>query len=233
MTADAHEQPHSRPRVPVRHKAPFVAPVIGAGSRAAPRAASTRAHEGARATLEPDRWVDRHADALYRYAHSRLGEPSAAEDAVQEGLLAALASIDRFEGSSSERTWLIGIVRHKVLDQIRRCRRAAGADAGDDARAVDSKDDARGDRFVSAPDPGEHASRHEARTQLRRALDRLPPALRQLLLLREVDAVPTATLCEIYGVTPTNLWTMLHRAKARLRALLETDSRDDPSWSSS
>jgi len=221
------------------------------GVLAATRAPASRSRPGTVSALEPDRWVDRHADALFRYALARLGDSTAAEDAVQEGLLAALASMDRFDGHSSERTWLVGIVRHKVLDLIRRRLRTTAADAGsaahagalDHARAptrggggaVPSSVVCRADRAVrtpesGAPDPGEHASRREARARLRRCLDRMPSAQRQLLLLREVDGVPTPTLCEIFGVTPTNLWTMLHRAKARLRALLESESHDDPSW---
>jgi len=179
--------------------------------------------------LDPAQWVDRHADALYRYALARLGDRAAAEDAVQEGLLAALASADRFHGESSERTWLTGIVRHKVLDLLRRARRRADefarADPGGSEAALPRNDE-------RARDPGEQAAHREARSTLRRCLDRLPAPQRQLLLLREVDGVPTATLCEIYGVTPTNLWTMLHRAKARLRALLDSEPLDDHSWRS-
>ena len=69
---------------------------------------------------QPEAWVDEHGDALYSYALSRLRNPSSAEDVVQETFLAAIRSRDRFSGSSSARTWLIGILKHKIVDLIRK-----------------------------------------------------------------------------------------------------------------
>src|SRR5215510_12490677 len=72
--------------------------------------------------LDPTIWLERHGDYLYRYAMLRLRDSSAAEDVVQETLLAALKSAARFAGASSERTWLVGILKHKISDWFRRQR---------------------------------------------------------------------------------------------------------------
>ncbi len=79
---------------------------------------------------EPATWLDRHGDALYAYALMRVRDASVAEDLVQDTLLAAIRSVDRFKGESSERTWLIGILKHKVLDHWRRAGRERRLDEG-------------------------------------------------------------------------------------------------------
>ena len=68
-------------------------------------------------------WVDEHGDMLFAYALSRLGERGRAEDAVQETYVAALRGIDLFSGQSSPQTWLVGILKHKIVDQIRKSAR--------------------------------------------------------------------------------------------------------------
>lgn len=185
--------------------------------------------------IDPCAWVDRHGDALFRFALARLGDRSAAEDVVQEALLGALQGSQAFDGASSERTWLTGIVRHKVLDHLRRSSRetrrlaAAGGHAASCAGSSSSAPDSRPAASKAlgtvaaqqSPAPSAAAEQDECRAVLRRCLDQLPVAQRQLILLREVDDVSTETLCEIFSVSPTNLWTLVHRAKSRLRALFE------------
>ncbi|MHC4945232.1 MAG: RNA polymerase sigma factor, partial [Planctomycetota bacterium] len=72
---------------------------------------------------DPATWVDEHGDALYRFAITRLKDPEAAEEIVQETFLAALKAKDSFKGRSSERTWLIGILKNKVIDHFRKMSR--------------------------------------------------------------------------------------------------------------
>jgi len=91
--------------------------------------------EKAPRSATPEAWVTEHGDALYRHAYARLRDRMAAEDAVQETLLAALKGREGFAGRSSERTWLIGILNNKVVDQLRKQMREQSlsqADLGDD-----------------------------------------------------------------------------------------------------
>ncbi len=74
---------------------------------------------------DPGRWLDEHGDYLFKYASFRLRDDNAAEDAVQETFLAALKAYEKFEGRGSERTWLVGILKHKIIDHIRKAQREA------------------------------------------------------------------------------------------------------------
>src|SRR5262245_48628437 len=75
--------------------------------------------------LDPTYWLEHHGDYLYRYALTRVRERSVAEDLLQETLLAAMGGFQEHEGRSSERTWLVGIMRHKIVDHFRRLARTA------------------------------------------------------------------------------------------------------------
>src|SRR5688500_10622854 len=74
---------------------------------------------------DPERWLDDHGDYLFKYAVFRLRDDIVAEDAVQETFLAALKAYENFEGRGSERTWLVGILKHKIIDHFRRVGREA------------------------------------------------------------------------------------------------------------
>src|SRR5436190_21724511 len=84
-------------------------------------------------TADPGRWLDDHGDYLFKYASFRLRDDTAAEDAVQETFLAALKAYRKFEGRGSERTWLVGILKHKIIDHFRKALREApiGEDVDD------------------------------------------------------------------------------------------------------
>jgi RNA polymerase sigma-70 factor (ECF subfamily) len=173
------------------------------------------------AALDPARWVDEHGDYLYRFALARVGRPEAAEDLVQETLLAALQAAGRFAGRASERTWLIGILKKKLIDRFRSGRRtqsAADLDAADDW--LDGLYDHTG-HWKAAPgrwgaDPAELLQRREFWEAFQRCLAGLPDRLREVLSLRLLDDVPAPEVCQTFGISATNLWTLLHRARLRL-----------------
>lgn len=157
------------------------------------------------------RWLEDHGDVLYRYAIMQLAHHDRAEDAVQETLLAAVRSQTRFEGASSVRTWLIGILNHKIADefraQSRRSRRleALMRDEATPAGAPAVKSDEEG---------------VELRAELEEAIRRLPEGPRAAFCLREIGGLETAEICEVLGVSANNLWTLISRAKRQLREAL-------------
>ena len=141
---------------------------------------------------DPGEWVDRHGNGLYRYALLRLGDPDRAADVVQETFLHALRSRRAFAGRSSEWTWLVGILKHKVIDQLRASsrRRAMIDDLAADARAR-SEFDHRG-RWRVGPSawrvaPGSGAENKEFWDVLGSCLGKLPSRLADTFLLRELD----------------------------------------------
>jgi RNA polymerase sigma-70 factor (ECF subfamily) len=177
----------------------------------------------------PEQWLTDHGDALYRYALTRTRDKHQAEEAVQETLLAALESRANFSGASSVRTWLIGILKHKLLDQFRRRSRELPLDDPDDGEVID--DTAIESMFT--PDghwrepPGdwgnpEEILRHgQFMAVLQRCLEALPKRLARLFMLREVMEEDTENICKELAITPTNLWTMLYRARMGLRQCLD------------
>jgi len=159
---------------------------------------------------------------MFAYARLRLGDDAGAEDAVQEALLGALTAERR--GGSSERTWLIGILRHKVLDALRRQSRASALDVREALKEG-------GKPFVlglwrkkqteSDVAALEGFSDEELARALRREVERLPVAMRRALILREIDGLDAKTVSKVLGLSTTHVWTLVHRAKVRLRERLE------------
>ena len=177
--------------------------------------------------LDPQRWLMEHGDYLFRYARRRLMAPELAEDAVQETLLAALRAHEGFKGGSSERTWLTGILKHKVVDIIRQQAReiTAPGSSDDDAQDWEALFDQTGHwcepiREWKTPETELETSR--LRQALQDCLDGLKPNLARIFSLRELTGMATGEICKELNITATNAWVMLHRAKLFLRECLDT-----------
>jgi RNA polymerase sigma-70 factor (ECF subfamily) len=179
--------------------------------------------ESRQAALEPAIWLERHGDYLYRYALYRMRDHAAAEDVVQECLLAAIKCSDRFAGRSNERTWLVGILKHKIVDYLRAEMKNAQTENTDHPEDYFDREGAwRFDaRPVSwTPDPGSLMESGDFRRVLERCLDELPGRLARVFILREIEGFATEEICDLLDITPSNLWVMLHRARLRLQSLL-------------
>ncbi|NUO82409.1 sigma-70 family RNA polymerase sigma factor, partial [candidate division KSB1 bacterium] len=173
-----------------------------------------------------------HGDYLYGYAMSRVREPEAAEELVQEALLAALQSRDKFAGKCSERTWLVSILKHKIIDHYRRSSRRANVENIDTLIAEpDESFQTEGEwkghwKNGAGPldwgsDPYADLEKGEFWQVFQSCLADLPPRLAQVFTLREIEAYSSAEVCEILNITESNLWVMLHRARTQLRKGLE------------
>lgn len=173
----------------------------------------------------PEDWVEAHGDYLFNFAIGQVRDAGAAEDLVQETFLAALKARDRFTGQSSERTWLVGILRHKVYDHLRRtCReRAARVDAAPEGRHEEAWDDAVVWLYDVAAEcqlPSRRLELEEFRANLERALGKLPPRLAQVFQLYEMEERSNGEVCRRLNISESNLWVMLHRGRKQLRELL-------------
>jgi RNA polymerase sigma-70 factor (ECF subfamily) len=175
---------------------------------------------------DAERWVDRHGDSLYRYALVRLRAPDLAADLVQETFLEALEAQGSFAGRSSERTWLIGILRHKILDHYRRTGREQAAFGGGALEAAGEPDFDRRGRWKVAPEawaaePSRALESGEFWDAFSGCLSRLPANLADAFYLREVDGLAAEEVQELLGIRPANLWARLYRARTQLRRCLE------------
>ena len=176
-------------------------------------------------TTSPGQWVDAHGDYLFNFAVGQLRDPSVAEDLVQETFLAAFKARARFAGNSSERTWLVGILRHKIYDHLRHaCReRAVRVDSEPRRRDEEAWDDAvlwMHDVAAESESPSHRLELAEFRANLELALGKLPPRLAQVFQLYSVEDRPNREVCEQLNISESNLWVMLHRARMQLREQL-------------
>jgi RNA polymerase sigma-70 factor (ECF subfamily) len=175
----------------------------------------------------PSTWVDDHGDVLYRFALLRVRDPHVAEDLVQETFISALQGLQEYRGDSSERTWLVGILKHKVLDHFRKnSREIVSSDLS--ALTDDTEDETfnRWEQWRRPPSswresPDNLLEKKEFWRVFVGCLDGLPESFRRAFALRELDGLGTDEVCKILDVTATNLWVMLHRARARLRNCLD------------
>ncbi len=177
---------------------------------------------------DPERWVDEHGDCLFRFALTRVRNEAIAEDLVQDTLLAAVRTQERFGGRSSERSWLVAILKHKICDHFRKLGRETTFSD------LEFFSDEHSDRFdgdnywIHARGPsdwkseGEEAmKRAEFWQALHACLGRLPQRIAQVFMMREMDGVPSKEVCELMNISESNLWVMLHRARMALRQDLE------------
>ncbi|HMS18189.1 MAG TPA: sigma-70 family RNA polymerase sigma factor [Planctomycetota bacterium] len=179
------------------------------------------------AAMEPsptnsDRSVDTYGADLFRLASAKLFRREDAEDAVQETLLAAIRAAQDFRGDSSERTWLFGILHHKIVDQIRAAeRRERNESLDEDAAYFDDSGHWRNPpRGLSLP-PGDGLLNREFMAQLRDCLRDLPRKQALAFISQTLEDQDSEATRKELGVTSTNLWVLLHRARLGLRACLE------------
>lgn len=186
-----------------------------------------------RKSVDPGAWVEEHGDALFRFAMLRVRNASVAEDLVQDTLLAALEAYTGFAGRASERTWLIGILKHKIIDHFRRVSRQAVAQPTDEA-AFDHAEFFRTGEWTEhwkteyAPGewqqtPAELVEQNEFWQIFNQCLMPLSPRMASAFTLREVDGLSSDEVCKVLEISTTNLWVMLHRARLHLQRCLEVN----------
>jgi RNA polymerase sigma-70 factor (ECF subfamily) len=181
---------------------------------------------------DPSLWVDRHGDYLFRYAMFRLRNSSLAEDMVQETLLAAFQAADTFAGRGSERTWLVGILKHKIIDHFRRISREVSPNESEEQSFEHDEFFRKAGEWIGHWDPDYAPAEWQTNPAtlleqsefwevLNRCLSPLPPRIASAFTLREVEGLSSEEICEILGISVNNLWVMLHRARMHLRHCIE------------
>ena len=183
-------------------------------------------------SCDPAAWLTEHGDYLYRYALLKLRDEAAAEDMVQETLLAALSAWARFSGQSSVRTWLTGILKHKILDLFRARAKEpqytpASADPVEEIAAMEQAlFDATG-HWISPPqkwaDPEACLDQQRFWEAFMHCLVALAPLHARVFHLREMEGASTEEICKELDISSTNCWVMLYRARLGLQQCLKTN----------
>ena len=179
---------------------------------------------------DPSSWLTQYGDYLYSFCRLRVGHAETAEDLVQETLLSAYKARDSFKGQSTEITWLVSILKNKITDYYRKkdIRRDAGSylEGSDQEFAGDFFDAGNGHWLRSAaPQAWVQADsaviNEEFEAVMGKCLQKMPPKLAPVFMARFFDDEEAETICKVHGISPSNYWVIIHRAKVMLRACLE------------
>ena len=162
---------------------------------------------------------------LMRFARSQLRNDAWAEDAVSDTLLAALEKPDAFAGGSQLKTWLVGVLKHKVVDQLRRHTREATLLTPEDGDDLDESLFDRTGHWTDRPQdwgsPEAACGQRQFFEVLEACCDHLPATQGRVFMMREWLELDTEEICKELQITSTNLWVLLHRARLRLRECLQ------------
>lgn len=169
--------------------------------------------------IDPDMWVDEYGDYLYRYAYSRLRDVNAAEEVVQETFVAGVRYIHQFSGQGSERGWLLAILKRKIIDFVRARSKQARTMLEDQFDPTEQLFDENG-RWKKGllPDmsPDRHMQARELWDIVKDCLSQLPQGQADVFVLSVMEEVDSDEICRQLGITPSNLWVRLHRARLSL-----------------
>jgi RNA polymerase sigma-70 factor, ECF subfamily len=178
--------------------------------------------------------LETHRGYLFRVARLQLRDDALAEDVVQETLLAALSG-SGFSGKSSLKTWLTGILKHKIVDAIRRKQRepllASTFDDECDIEDLDGLFKSPFGAWDSPPaewgDPEQALNRSQFFDMMDFCLEKLPPNTARVFMMREVLELESEEICKELQITANNLWVILYRARMSLRECLEMNWFND------
>ncbi|SHJ74198.1 RNA polymerase sigma-70 factor, ECF subfamily [Pseudozobellia thermophila] len=182
-------------------------------------------HKGmAENKLDPTTWVDAYADYLFNYAIARINDAEIAKDLVQETFLAGLKSAKNYKGDAAERTWLIAILKRKVIDYYRKSNSKKGK--AEVRINYGSQTDAEGDWLEEqVADPFsnfEHSDieNEELGLAIQSCIEKLPKKQAQVFTMKTIQGISTEDICNELNINPSNLWVMIHRARTALMGCL-------------
>lgn len=175
-------------------------------------------------TLNPEKWVDNYADYLYNYTIVRVNDPIVAQDLISETFLAGLKAKKNFKGEATERTWLISILKRKIIDYYRKSSSAKGkAETHISYKNIDSEGDWLEE---NASDPFDRTAEdvmenEELRLAILECMATLPDRQAEIFTMKTIDGFDTDVVCKEFNITPSNLWVIIHRARKTLMECLE------------
>jgi RNA polymerase sigma-70 factor (TIGR02943 family) len=185
--------------------------------------------------LEPDKWIERYSDYLYSLAYARLRKEEVAEDLVQDTFFSALRARDTFLNNASEKTWLIAILKRKIIDYYRKKSTQNELSVLD--KPIEGTDGTSDHFFGDKATPGHWAEAampkiwkkdfetsvesEEFYDILKRCITKLPEKTAAAFTMKNMDDLDTDEICKELNITPSNYWVMMHRAKLMLRECMD------------
>ena len=177
--------------------------------------------------LTPEKWVDNHADYLFNYAITRVSNHEIAKDLVQETFFAGLKAKPNFEGRAKERTWLISILKRKIIDHYRKINSAKGKA---EVKMNFYTEGEREGEWIEERVPNSWSAEVEKEIEnkelgavLEKCIDALPEKYAMVFRMKTIDNFETEERCKELDITSSNLWVIIHRARTQLRRCLEVN----------
>lgn len=174
--------------------------------------------------IDETKWVDRYSDYLYNYTIVRVNDHEVAQDLISETFLAGLKSAKNFKGEASERTWLISILKRKVIDHYRKKNSNKGkAEVRINYKSEDTEGEWLEERVSdpfdrTAEDTIENSELSDA---IYNCIDLLPEKQAAIFKMKTIDNFDTEAICNEFNITASNLWVIIHRARTSLSSCLE------------
>ena len=175
--------------------------------------------------LDPNTWIKKYSDYLFNYTIVRVDDREISKDIVQETFFAGLRSMKNFKGEASERTWLISILKRKIIDHYRKINSKKGK--AEVRMAYNTDSETEGDWLEErVADP--NASNAESNIEnselglaISDCLSKLPEKQAIIFRMKTIDNFDTETICNEFNITASNLWVIIHRARTAMAACME------------
>jgi RNA polymerase sigma-70 factor (TIGR02943 family) len=171
--------------------------------------------------VQPDLWVERYGDYLFRYANSRLRDANAAEEVVQETFLNGIKYLQQYSGKGSQQAWLLGILKRKIVDYVRKRNKHGRAQAFEDEhdpsnQLFDDKGNWKRGEIPWSTAPDRDLESAELWKVVRECMAHLPQGQADVFMLSVMEGMDSEQICKELSITPSNLWVRMHRARLGL-----------------
>ena len=175
--------------------------------------------------LNPDKWIDNYADYLFNYTITRVNNHETAKDLVQETFFAGIKSSKNFKGEASERTWLVSILKRKIIDHYRKINSKKGQ-AEVRVNFYESGENEGNWIEERVPQSWDNESEKKIESEelgdaLHNCIGKLPEKYGMVFKMKTIQGFETEDICKELDITPSNLWVIIHRARTQLRKCME------------
>ena len=174
--------------------------------------------------LDPNKWIDSYADYLFNYTITRVSDKDIAEDLVQETFFSGLKSAKNFKGEASERTWLVSILKRKIIDHYRKINSNKGkAEVRINYKDDESEGDWLEERVADPFDKNAESTleNEELGLAIHNCLGKLPKKQAEIFKMKTIQNFDTEAICNEYDISASNLWVIIHRARTALAGCLD------------
>ncbi|ARV07044.1 RNA polymerase subunit sigma-70 [Polaribacter sp. SA4-10] len=175
--------------------------------------------------IDSNKWIDSYADYLYNYTVVRVNDADLAKDLVQDTFFAGLKSAKNFQGKSTERTWLVSILKRKIIDHYRKINSKKGQ-AEVRMNFYDNGENEGSWIEERVPQSWDNQSEkdienEELKSQLELCISKLPEKYAMVFRMKTIQEFETEEICKELDITASNLWVIIHRARTQLRKCME------------